>query len=126
MLQMFFLREFYDAKGKVSTKNSWVWVVHAINYPYIIYVYLQSEIYGKYIDGSEARRMWIPLDIILTILIVFYQIFYRYMEILEGEAHDEHDHDEGEECDDYQLQNGKQSLGPIELFSMNNNQDSEI
>ena len=28
--------------------------------------------------------MWIPLDVVLTILIVFYQIYYRYMEILEN------------------------------------------
>lgn len=83
LLQMVFLREFYNAKGKVSTKNSWVWVVHALNYPYIIYIYLQTEIYGVYKEESQARRMWVPLDIILTFLIVCYQAFYRFMEILE-------------------------------------------
>ena len=49
---MVFLREFYDEHGKVNTKNSWVWFVHAINYPYILYVYLETEIYGVYKDGS--------------------------------------------------------------------------
>jgi len=44
---MIFLREFYNCKGKVSTKNSWVWVVHALNYPYIMWVYLESEMYGN-------------------------------------------------------------------------------
>jgi hypothetical protein len=43
------------------------------------------------------------------------------MEILEEEAHDEHGHEDPEDCDDYVCQNGKQSLGPIELFSIKNN-----
>jgi len=30
--------------------------------------------------------MWVPLDVILTVLIVFYQIFYRFMEKLEDKA----------------------------------------
>lgn len=34
-------------------------------------------------DGSVARKMWVPLDIILTIGILFYQIFYRYVEASE-------------------------------------------
>ena len=108
VLQMIFLREFYNCHGKVNTKNSWVWLIHAINYPYIIYVYLQCEIYGVYKDGSQARRMWIPLDIILTCLIVCYQIFYRYIEILNEKAHEEEEHEETPECsDDYINQNEK-------------------
>lgn len=51
LLQMIFLREFYDEKGKVSTKNKWVWVIHALNYPYIIYVYVMCELSGD-VDHS--------------------------------------------------------------------------
>jgi hypothetical protein len=75
--------------------------------------------------------MWIPLDIILTGLIVIYQIFYRYMEKLEeGAAHQAEHHgassvDTVADSDDYINQNGKDSLGPIEKFSINNN-DAEI
>jgi hypothetical protein len=78
---MVFLRSFYDEKGRVSTKNWWVWVVHALNYPYIIYVYISCEM-GDTEGLSQARRMWIPLDVILTFLIVCYQAWYRFMEIL--------------------------------------------
>ena len=81
LLQFIFLREFYDKNHRVQTKHKWVWVVHALNYPYICYVYFTGDAFEK--DKSTARRMWIPLDIILTVLIVFYQIYYRYMEIIE-------------------------------------------
>jgi hypothetical protein len=52
ILQMVFLREFYDSKGKVNTKNGWVWVIHALNYPYILYKYIECEIWSVTIDGS--------------------------------------------------------------------------
>jgi len=65
--------------------------------------------------------MWVPLDVILTVLIVFYQMFYRYMEKLEEAAIEEEE--QTVVSDDYINQNGKQSLGPIELFSINNNED---
>ena len=93
---MIFLREFYDEKGKVSTKNKWVWVVHALNYPYIIYVYVMCELSGD-VDHSQARRMWVPLDIILTFLIVCYQIFYRLLEVMEKSP------EKGEEENDNEL-----------------------
>jgi hypothetical protein len=71
ILQMLFLSEFYDENGRVNTKNKWVWVVHALNYPYIIYVYISCELNSNS-DHSQVRRMWVPLDIILTFLIVCY------------------------------------------------------
>lgn len=70
--------------------------------------------------------MWIPLDIILTFLIVLYQAFYRYLEILEETAAEEDTCGDSIETDDYINQNGKESLGPIEKFSMQNNDDGEI
>jgi hypothetical protein len=71
ILQMVFLSEFYDENGRVNTKNKWVWLVHALNYPYIIYVYISAE-FDDNVDNSQVRRMWVPLDIILTFLIVCY------------------------------------------------------
>lgn len=78
---MIFLREFYDENHKVNTKNKWVWFVHAINYPYIFWVYFYTDAAER--DGSTIRQMWIPLDIILTVLIVMYQIYYRTVERME-------------------------------------------
>ena len=43
LLQMIFLSEFYNEYGRVNTHNQWVWVVHALNYPYIMYVYISCE-----------------------------------------------------------------------------------
>jgi len=57
----------------VSTKNRWVWVVHAINYPYILYVYLFTDAVEQ--DNSVVRKIWIPLDVILTLNIALYQWF---------------------------------------------------
>jgi hypothetical protein len=50
---MIFLREFYDENGKVNTKNKWVWVVHALNYPYIFYIYVYTDAAAR--DGSTIR-----------------------------------------------------------------------
>ena len=69
-LQMLFLRNFYDDNREVNTKNKWVWGIHAINYPYILYVYCFTD--AVKVDNSELRKIWIPLDIILTINITLY------------------------------------------------------
>jgi hypothetical protein len=77
MLQMIFLRDFYDKERKVNTNHSWVWLVHAISYSYVTYVYYFTDLKEK--ESSETTKMWIPLDIILTINITLYQIFYNYI-----------------------------------------------
>lgn len=70
LLQFIFLRDFYDENRKVSFKHKWVWVVHGLNYPYMLFVYLNSDAAVK--DPSEARKMWVPLDFILTVCISLY------------------------------------------------------
>ena len=76
LLQMIFLRDFYDENRKVNTKNQWVWYVHIISYAYIIYMYCFT---GIALEGaSESSKIWVPLDILLTINIALYQLFYIY------------------------------------------------
>ena len=70
------MRDFYDHQGRVNTKNKWVWVVHAISYTYVLYVYIFTD--ARNVSVSETSKMWIPLDIILTIFICMYQVFYFY------------------------------------------------
>lgn len=77
LLQMIFLRDFYDKHRKVNTSHRWVWVIHVISYAYIIYVYTMTD--AAEIDASESSKIWIPLDIILTFNIALYQMFYNYM-----------------------------------------------
>lgn len=82
LLQMVFLRDFYDENRKVNTKNQWVWYVHIVSYAYIIYMYCFT---GIAMDGdSEASKIWVPLDIILTFNISMYQLFYLYEEKMEN------------------------------------------
>jgi hypothetical protein len=75
---MVFLRDFYDDKRKVNTKNSWVWIVHLVSYSYILYVYCFTSASAD--EASESSKIWVPLDIILTINISLYQLFYVYEE----------------------------------------------
>ena len=76
LLQMIFLRDFYDENRKVNTKNQWVWYVHIVSYAYIIYIYCFTGIAIQ--EASEASRIWVPLDILLTLNIALYQLFYVY------------------------------------------------
>ena len=40
---MVFLKDFYDEYDRVNTKNNWVWYLHAVSYPYIIFVYFFTD-----------------------------------------------------------------------------------
>lgn len=80
IIQMIFLKSFFDEHRRVDTKNLWVWYIHAISYTYILYVLLFTDLYNREI--SIASKMWIPLDIILTFLIVAYQGYYIYQQNL--------------------------------------------
>ena len=44
LLQMIFLKDFYDMDGHVNTKNNWVWVIHAFSYTYVVYVYYNTDL----------------------------------------------------------------------------------
>ena len=75
---MIFLRDFYDEDRNVNTKNQWVWYVHIVSYSYIIYIYCFTDVA---IGGSsESSKIWVPLDIFLTINISLYQLFYVFEE----------------------------------------------
>ena len=72
---MIFLKNFYDEKRRINTKNRWVWVIHFFSYAYIVYVYYFTS--AAYIDASESSKIWVPLDIILTFNIALYQLYYN-------------------------------------------------
>ena len=73
-LQMVFLKKFYRNDGHVDFSNKWVYVVHAVMYTYVGYKYYLTDLVDR--EKSEFTKMWIPLDIILTINIFFYKIAY--------------------------------------------------
>ena len=75
-LQMIFLRDFYDENRRVNTKNKWVWGVHLVAYGYVAFMYYGTDITKR--ESSQSTKMWIPLDILLTIGISMYQVFYNY------------------------------------------------
>ena len=75
---MIFLRDFYDENRNVNTNNQWVWYVHILSYSYIIYMYCFTDVATQ--DGSEASRIWVPLDILLTFNIALYQLYHVYQE----------------------------------------------
>ncbi len=37
LLQMIFLKNFFDEDMRVNTKNQWVWILHLISYAIVIY-----------------------------------------------------------------------------------------
>ena len=62
---MIFLKDFFDEEGRVNRNHQWVWIVHLFSYMYIIYIYAFTEAYTK--ERSQSSKMWVPLDIMLTI-----------------------------------------------------------
>ena len=72
---MIFLKDFYDPAGRVNTGNKWVWGVHLVCYSYVAVIYLGTDARVK--EESDASKMWIPLDMILTVLIAIYQVYYN-------------------------------------------------
>ena len=83
LLQFIFIKNFYDENRHVNTKNKWVWGIHALNYPYIMYVFYFTE--AAAIDETLSSKIWIPLDCLLTINIALYQVYYHYSERKEAE-----------------------------------------
>jgi hypothetical protein len=95
---MIFMKNFYNEYHKVNTKNEWVWYVHIVSYSYIIYIYFFTDSADR--DKSKASKMWIPLDIGLTICIFLYQLFYRVVGEKEGGDEDNNGGDETESDSD--------------------------
>ena len=82
-LQVIFLRRFRDrdAENKVIRRNNWVWYVHFLVYPYIFFTYL-FELMDEVYHDTEARRVWIFLDIFLMCGIGCF--FYAHMLFEKG------------------------------------------
>ena len=75
---MIFMREFYDSQDRVRTKHSWVWAVHAVSYTYVGYVYFFTDAVSC--ETSLASKMWVPLDMQLTVCIFIYFMFYYLLD----------------------------------------------
>ena len=73
-LQVIFLRKLYTNDHRVNRKHMWVWVVHAIVYPYIFYKYWQTmnDSYIKINEVYESRKVWVPMDCCLTLAVGSY------------------------------------------------------
>ena len=50
LLQLIFLRDFYDAERRVNMNHRWVWVVHFFSYAYVAYQYFFTD--ARKIDQS--------------------------------------------------------------------------
>lgn len=108
---MIFLRHFYDEKRKVNTGHKWVWGVHFISYSVIIYYYFFTDSVDR--EASESSKIWIPLDILLTVNIAIYQIFFNFLQrfenLMEAES-DEHSHGH----DDHEVEKPETEMTPVD------------
>ena len=83
---MMFLREFYDKERRLNSKNRWVWIVTFFIFNYVAYMYFfQPDAFMN--ESSQSTKMWIPMDLILTVTIVCYQMFYNIIQGFEDEIH---------------------------------------
>jgi len=78
--QLLFLRRLYDDHGKVITKYWYVWLLHLLVFIYVIRYYLHGINEPKADQNVFiSRRVWIPMDCILTCSIgTYYLIHYYY------------------------------------------------
>ena len=75
-LQVIFLRKLYTKDHRVNKEHMWVWVVHGIVLPYILYKYWQTMI-DSYVNVNEiyeSRKIWVPMDCILTFSVGCYYL----------------------------------------------------
>ena len=75
ILQFLFLRHFYTDDRKVNTGYKWVWMIHLIVYPYVIWRYMQAKDDD---EESASRRVWIPMDITITVSVAIYYFIHLY------------------------------------------------
>ena len=54
----------------VNGSHKWIWYVHLVSYLYVIYAYFLTDMYKN--ESSQVSKIWIPLDIILTVNIAIY------------------------------------------------------
>ena len=92
LLQMIFhlfLKNFFGPDGKLNLDHLWVWAVLAASYSYVLYQLKFTDIVSK--DLSQSSKMWIPLDILLTLGIALYQAGHYYVEKKAQRDRDEQD-----------------------------------
>lgn len=100
-----------------------MWFIHALNYPYILYIYFFTDAVSQ--DNFPTRKIWIPLDIILTINITLYQIFYHYFDKFEKSiCGNNHNHDDEKKNDEFLRAESALNICPLDpLLTQNINYD---
>lgn len=71
-LQFIFIRNLYDIDRKIKMKHVWIWVLHLVAYIFVGYFYFTE---GHKAEVHEARKVWIPMDFMLS---VFVGIFFMF------------------------------------------------
>jgi len=73
-LQVVFLRKLYTKDHRVNRKHMWIWVVHCIVYPYILYKYWETmnDAFVNINEIYESRKIWVPMDCVLTLSVASY------------------------------------------------------
>jgi len=64
LIHFLFSRTFYDENGKIVKSHEWIWILDLCVYTYVVKEYVQSELTDP--DINLSRRMWIPVDILIT------------------------------------------------------------
>ena len=57
---------------KMSARNRWVWILHLLAYPYVCFMYFYDRSLGEMGDPDERRKVWVALDLMLTMGIGLY------------------------------------------------------
>ena len=88
LIQFIFYRRLLSDDGKINMRHKWVWVLHVLIYPYVIYSYFydrdlasrEHDGEGQLAEHIEARLVWIPMDCILTACVLVYYCIHVYKE----------------------------------------------
>ena len=67
---------------RINTRHKWLWVLHVIVYPYVLYCYFvdRYKTDEAHKEKIEARIVWVPMDCILTSCVIAYYLIYLYLE----------------------------------------------
>ena len=71
----------------MSMRNLWVWVLHLLAYSYVCFMYFYDRSLGEQGDPDERRKVWVALDLMLTMGIgAYYTInlhIYSFKDVVE-------------------------------------------
>lgn len=91
LLQVLFKRHLRNLDLTLNTKHLWVWILHIPVYLYVAFMYFYDRSLGERGDPDPRRKVWVALDLMLTVGILFYYSINIYAEQkkVEGELYDD-------------------------------------